>query len=163
MAQPIPLQMPPRDPRQELMCRLENAPAEHAEALLAAYDLLQELHDKGVLETARGALSAGDKIVNEAVKVANTPDSIRAMRNLIILFQSAGAIDPEILKAIVGALPGALSAANEPEPPGLWTLIKKFRTKNVRRVLSMTGSFLEGFGRNLSSAKQSKEERHEQT
>jgi hypothetical protein len=30
----------------------ENAPLEHAEALLAAYEVLQGLHDRGVFETA---------------------------------------------------------------------------------------------------------------
>ena len=32
--------------------RLESAPAEHAEALLDSYELLQQLHDRGVLEVA---------------------------------------------------------------------------------------------------------------
>ena len=36
MAQPIALEIPPRDARKELLTRLENAPAEHAEAALAA-------------------------------------------------------------------------------------------------------------------------------
>src|SRR5439155_14820874 len=50
MAQPIPLQMPARDPRVELQVRLQNAPLQHAEALLSGYELLQRLHDRGVLD-----------------------------------------------------------------------------------------------------------------
>ena len=50
MARPIPLELPPRDPREELRKRLEQAPAEHAEALLDSYELLQQLHDHGVFE-----------------------------------------------------------------------------------------------------------------
>src|ERR1700747_1617635 len=42
MAQPIPLEVPPRNPRAELHARLLNAPEEHAEAVLAAYEVLQE-------------------------------------------------------------------------------------------------------------------------
>ena len=45
MAQPIPLEIPPRNPRAELRSRLEQAPEEHAEAVLAAYEVLQELHE----------------------------------------------------------------------------------------------------------------------
>ena len=37
MAQPITLQLPPRDPKRELVERLEQAPAEHAAALLDGY------------------------------------------------------------------------------------------------------------------------------
>jgi hypothetical protein len=60
MAQPIPLEIPPRNPRAELRSRLEQAPEEHAEAVLAAYEVLQELHNHGVLEIMRGALAASD-------------------------------------------------------------------------------------------------------
>jgi len=45
MAQPIPLQLAPRDPQRALNVRLEQAPLEHAEAVLAAYEVLQGLHD----------------------------------------------------------------------------------------------------------------------
>src|ERR1700680_2676358 len=62
MAQPIPLEIPPRNPRAELRARLEQAPEEHAEAVLAAYVVLQELHNRGVLEVMRGALAASDEI-----------------------------------------------------------------------------------------------------
>ena len=46
MARPIALEFPPRDPAAELRSKLENAPAEHAEALLAAYEVLQALHEQ---------------------------------------------------------------------------------------------------------------------
>jgi hypothetical protein len=46
MAQPIPLEIPPRNPRAELLSRVELAPEEHAEAILAAYEVLQQLHER---------------------------------------------------------------------------------------------------------------------
>ena len=49
MARPIALEFSPREPAAELRSKLENAPAEHAEALLAAYEVLQAMHDQGVL------------------------------------------------------------------------------------------------------------------
>ena len=161
MAQPIPLDMPPRDPRQELVCRLQNAPMEHAEALLSAYDVLQKLHDHGVLDIVRGALGSSDKIVEEAVQLTNTPESIRAIRNAVILIKTAGELDPCVLNAFAGAITGALEEAKTTKPPGLWKLLNEFRSKDLRRGLAMVNSFLEGFGRNLSSAKCSNEEKHE--
>jgi len=149
MAQPIPLEMAPRDPRRELHCRLQNAPIEHAEALLAAYEVLQGLHDRGVLDLLRGALGAGDKIVEQAVQVTNTPESIQAIRNTVILVKTLGAVDPELLNAFVGAIPGALAEAKTCKPPGFWKILKQFRGKDLRRGLAMVNSFLEGFGRNI--------------
>ena len=55
MARPIPLEVPPRDSRAELRSRLDQAPEEHAEAILAAYEVLQELHNRGALFTIRMA------------------------------------------------------------------------------------------------------------
>ena len=61
MAQPIPLEIPPRDPLAELHSRLGRASEEHAEAVLAAYEVLQQLHERGVLEIMRGALAASSR------------------------------------------------------------------------------------------------------
>ncbi len=85
MARPIALELPPRDPREELRKRLEQAPATHAEALLDSYELLQELHEHGVFELLRGALSASDKLIETAVDDAKSDEAIRAIRNAMIL------------------------------------------------------------------------------
>src|SRR5271155_5553269 len=78
MANPIPLELPRPDPRLALQARLENAPAAHAEALLAAYEVLQGLHDRGVLDLMRGALGSGDKVLEIGVTAAQSPASIRS-------------------------------------------------------------------------------------
>src|SRR4051812_18701479 len=43
MARPIALELPPRNPAAELRTRLDNASAEHGEALLTGYEVLQVL------------------------------------------------------------------------------------------------------------------------
>ncbi len=48
------------------MRKLEQAPEEHAEALLSAYDLLQRMHEKGLIELASGLLSASETVVDRA-------------------------------------------------------------------------------------------------
>src|SRR2546430_12846107 len=106
MAQPIPLDIPPRDDSRDLRSRLERAPDTHAEAVLAAYEVLQELHDRGVLELMRGTLGASEAIVEIAVGAANTPESIRALRNLMLLAKALGAIEPALLPDLTRALPG---------------------------------------------------------
>ena len=90
MARPISLELPPRDPREELRKRLEEAPVKHAEALLDSYELLQQLHEHGVFELLRGALSASDKLIETAVDAAKSDESIRAMRNAMILGKMLG-------------------------------------------------------------------------
>lgn len=148
MAQPIPLQLPPRDPREELRQRLDQAPITHAEALLDSYELLQQLHNHGVFELLRGALSASDKLIETAVDASKSDESVRAIRNAIILGKTLGAINPEVLQCITLAASETLGCYEKPviEPPGLISLLGQFRHKELRRSIALINRFLENLG-----------------
>ena len=152
MARPIPLGLPPRDPQRALNSRLQQAPAEHAEAVLAAYEVLQSLHDSGVLEVLRGTLGGGEKILEQVVEVASGPEAIRATRNLLLLVKALGEIEPALLSDLTRAVPRALVQANaeESKPPGLFKLMTTFWNKDFRRGLAAFNDLLVTFGRNLS-------------
>jgi uncharacterized protein YjgD (DUF1641 family) len=153
MARPIALEIPPRDPAAELRSRLENAPAEHAEALLAAYEVLQALHDQGVLEILRGALGAKDQILETAVTAVNNPESIRAIRNLLFWRRILGSIEPEWFKGLFQAIPEGMAqaTAERNKPVGLWGLFRRIRRKDSLRAIAAAMDFLEAFGRHLHS------------
>jgi uncharacterized protein YjgD (DUF1641 family) len=156
MAKPISLQLPKRDPLEELRSRLEKAPDEHAEALLAGLDLLQALHDQGVLELLRGVLGGGNKILEIVVDASKTPEAIRGIRNLVIMTKILGSMDPEVLKKFTEAVPDVLvgaAKAQETKPPGLWETLRILRSKNLRRGLAVANNLLEALGRNLSTQK----------
>lgn len=152
MARPILLDLPPRDPQHELASRLQKAPLEHAEAVIAGYEVLQCLHDSGVLEVLRGALGGGEKIVEQVVEVARAPQSIEATRNLLLLARALGEIDPALLGDLTRAVPKALVQANAEEatPPGLFKLVRTFWNNDFRRGLAAFNDFLVMFGKNLT-------------
>jgi uncharacterized protein YjgD (DUF1641 family) len=152
MAQPIPLHVAPRNPQHELQVRLDHAPIQHAEAILAGYEVLQSLHDKGVLELMRGTLGGGEKILENFVAVASTPEAIRVSRNLVLLLKALGEIDPNLLNDLTRAAPKALVQANaeESNPPGLFKLISTFWNKDFRRGLAAFNDFLVIFGKHLT-------------
>ena len=156
MARPIPLELPKRDAREELHSRLEKAPAEHAEAILAGFEVLQGLHDRGVLELLRGVLDGGNKILEIVVEATKTPEAIRGIRNLVIMTKIFGSIDPQLLKKLAEAIPDVLvgeAKAQETEPPGFWEVLHILRSKNLRRGLTVVNNLLEALGRNFSSEK----------
>ena len=155
MAQPILLDLPPRDPRAELQSRLQHAPAEHAEALLSALDLLQRLHDHGARDLMRGAVGSGDKVLGIAVEAANAPDSTRGVRNLILMINMLGAIDPEALGTCARAVPPALKVmTRQSKPPSLWKLTRDFLwDKDVRRGHFALITLLKTFGRSMAGNK----------
>lgn len=151
MAKPVPLDLPPRDPREELRRRLQNAPLEHAEALLAGYEVLQTLHDRGGLELLRDLLGSADQVMQTAVDAARTPSALRALRNLAILAKMLGEIEPEELAGFAGAIPEAVRATKQTtqEPPGLLALMGQLRRKDIRRGIAAANSLLETWGRKL--------------
>jgi len=147
MARPIPLDLPPRDPREELRKRLDQAPLEHAEALLDSYELLGKLHQHGVFELLRGALGASDKLIETAVDAAKSDDAIRAIRNAIILGKILGAINPDVLQSVGETL----GCYEQPiiEPPGLVSLMFQFTHKELRRSMALLNKFLESLGNQI--------------
>ena len=153
MAQPIRLDLPPRDPRADLRTRLEAAPVAHAEALLSAYEVLQGLHDRGALEICRGLLGSSDKVLEIVVDVAKAPDSIRGLRNLLLVVNALGAIDPESLAALTQPIPQALQALAKPPspPPGLFRLgWRLLWDRDIHRTLAAGSVLLKAVGQNLA-------------
>ena len=104
MAQPIRTYTPHRNEQDEVRAKVENAPLQHGKALLAAYELLQEAQDHGVLDTLRGAIGAGDAIVDKVSEFANTPEGVRAMRNFLALSRVFANLDPEKVDAVANAI-----------------------------------------------------------
>jgi uncharacterized protein YjgD (DUF1641 family) len=154
MARPIPMELPKRDPREELRVSLQQAPLDHAEAVLASFEVLQGLHDRGVLELLRGLLGGSDKILEIVVESSKTPEAVRGIRNLLIMTKILGSIEPELLEKLAQAVPDALAGAakaGQTEPPGFWGVMKILRGKNLRRGLAVMNNLLLAWGRSFSS------------
>lgn len=152
MARAIGLEITPHDPREELRRKLEQAPEQHAEALLESYELLQQLHDSGVLRLLRGTLGYGGKLLETAVGAADSPEGIRGLRNAIILAKMLGAIDPDLLQGYANAVSETLGCQKPVvEPPGLFKLFAEFRHPELRRSMALINKFLESFGNQLKT------------
>lgn len=151
MAQPIPLELPLCDHREQLRNRVQHAPVAHAEALLDSYELLQQLHDHGVFELLRGALAASEKLIETAVDASKSDESVRAIRNAIILGKMLGAIDPGVLQCVANAAGETFGPDKKPaiEPPGLFSLLNQFRRKEVRTIIALMTRFLDALGNQI--------------
>jgi uncharacterized protein YjgD (DUF1641 family) len=140
MANPI-TELPRKvDPRQELERRLAAAPMQHAEAILVAYDLLEEAHAQGLLDMLHGAVGSKNAIFGKVAEYVRQPASTQALRNLLILGKLFGSIDPEELSSIS-------APAREKDPPSLWQIFKHIRTKDGRRGLNIVVILLAILGR----------------
>lgn len=135
MAHAIEFKPQPVDPQKELMQRLENAPREHAEALLAAWDLLEASHRTGMIDLAQGMIGGRDAIAGKLAEAANSPDGINVVRNLIALGRIVASIDPEMLYKVSRALDRNPPKLQE-KAPSLLSLFRQFRAEDTRRGLA---------------------------
>jgi len=165
MAQPVPFHVAPRNAHERLRARLETAPDEHAAAVLAAYDILQELHDRGILDLVKSGLAASDELLEMLVAGVNTPETVRAIRNLLFWRGVLGRIEPEGFQGIFQAIPDALTmaTAQRDEPLGLWKILRRAVSRDSLRGLTAAVDFLESFGRHLNSLEHADETREPAT
>jgi len=126
-------------------------PEEHAEAVLAGYEVLQQLHNRGLLEIMRGALAASDEILEKVVDNARTPEAIRAIRNLLFWRRILGSIEPDWFQGIFQAIPEGIAQATggADQPVSLFGLLRRAISKDSLRGLAGSHDFLQAFGRHL--------------
>jgi uncharacterized protein YjgD (DUF1641 family) len=148
MAQPIAFQAPAKATPTNSE-RLRNAPAEHADALLSGYELLQVLHDRGVLNLLRGLVAGGDALVGTITAAVDTPESIRAIRNFILLTRFVAAIPPDVLSSLAETVNAGASREKAHRAPGLLHLLWRMRNEDSRHAVSIGLDLLEGLGKGL--------------
>jgi uncharacterized protein YjgD (DUF1641 family) len=152
MARPIGLEVAPRNPREDLRKRLEQVPEQHAEALLDLYELLEQLHESGVLRLLRGALGSSDMLLETAVNAAKSEEAIRGLRNAIALAKMLGSIDPDLLQGFARSVTETLGSQRPiVEPPGLFNLFADFRQPEWRRSMALINKFLATLGSELKT------------
>jgi uncharacterized protein YjgD (DUF1641 family) len=132
----------PVDSRGDLIRRVEQAPIEHAEAVLGAYDLLQRLHEKGLLDLLNVLLSAGDTVVNHVVDVVSSNELVTVLRIGLIFSNLLSSIDADALHAVV--------AGASKETPSFLALGKQAASKDARRGLATAVGLLNVLGAALS-------------
>lgn len=141
--------------KDELQSRLDAAPLEHAAAMLALWELLEAAHDKQLIEAARGAIAAGDTIVNKLAAAAANPGAIKGMRNLVLLTEMLGSLDPETLHQVVKALPNSLAQENPQaqRPASFWQIFRQLTSADARRALGFFSSMAVALGKALDPNK----------
>jgi uncharacterized protein YjgD (DUF1641 family) len=139
----------PVDSRADLVRRVEHAPIEHAEAVLAAYDLLQRLHQKGMLDLFNGLLSAGDTVVDRVVDVVSSKEMVTALRIGLMFSNLLTLIDADALHALI--------ADAGKETPSLLALGKQAASKDARRGLATAVGLLNVFGAALGKQETEKQ------
>jgi uncharacterized protein YjgD (DUF1641 family) len=148
MAQPIVFHASAK-PALANMEQLRNAPEEHAEALLSVYELLQLLHDRGVLNFFRGLVGGGDALIGTIAAAVDTPESIRAIRNFLLLTKFFANIPPDVLISLADTVSAGAKREKAHKAPGLLHLLWRLRNEDSRHAAAVALDLFEGLGKGL--------------
>jgi uncharacterized protein YjgD (DUF1641 family) len=148
MAQPIPLTPAPTRAADSAE-RLAEALDKHTDAIVSALELLQLLHDRGVLDLLRGLVGAGDQLVGMLTAAAGAPESLRGMRNFILLTKFFASIPPEVLDSLVRTASEGAEREKANRAPGLLQLLRRAGSEDSRHAMAVTLDLLESVGKAL--------------
>ena len=145
MAHRIPFQPLPYDNNELLRARLQAAPLDYGEAILSACQILQGLQDQGILDMLRGLLDSRDEVLETAVDAAKAPQTIRGIRNLLIMANLLGDLDPQQLKRVTQAIPPSIEQiTHENERLGFWHSLSILIVRSRwRRPLAAIAAYLQ--------------------
>jgi hypothetical protein len=131
----------PKNSRNDLIRRLEEAPEKHAEAILAGYELLQRLHEKGLIDLANGLLSASETIIERVADVVSSKQAITAVRLALICGGLIDLVDPDKVSAVL--------SPTKNKPHTLWRVIKEAVASYFRLVLVTAIELVKVFGHSI--------------
>ena len=131
----------PENSRGDLARLIREAPTDHAGAILAAFELLEKLHDAGLLSLASGLISAGNTIIDRVADVADSPQAVVALRAGLIFGSILNTLDADELHKAVQV---------ETNDASLFRILKGLTTKESRQVAMIGVNLLNVIGKALS-------------
>lgn len=132
----------PANSRDDLIRRIEAAPEEHADAILEAYDLLESLHQKGILSALNGALRASDTVIDKVTDAVSSKEAVNAVRIGLLLGNLLSSVDVDRVHTLL--------TSPEKKSPSLLSLVGQMNNEDVRRGMSVGLSLLGVFGASLA-------------
>jgi uncharacterized protein YjgD (DUF1641 family) len=94
-------------------------------------------------------VGAGDRVLGTLTAAVETPESLSAIRNFILLTKFFGSIPPDILNSLVQAATEGAKREKTQRPPGIFELVRRLRSENSRHAIAVTLDLLESVGKGI--------------
>jgi uncharacterized protein YjgD (DUF1641 family) len=101
------------------------------------------------LELLRGVVGAGDQLVDTLTAAVDNPESLRAIRNFMLLTKFFASIPPDVLNSVVQTVVEGAEREKAHRAPGLLHLLGRLRRENSRHAIAVTLDLLESVGKGL--------------
>ena len=102
-----------------------------------------------MLNLLRGLVGSGDAVIGAITTAVDTPESIRAIRNFLLLTKFFASIPPDVLNSLVETVSAGAKREKAQKAPGLLSLLWRLRNENSRHAAAVGLDLLEGMGKGL--------------
>ncbi|MED4877638.1 DUF1641 domain-containing protein [Anoxybacillus geothermalis] len=160
MAKPIATiqkrQMSEEEKRAEALAKLKAAVGDSEEAVRELLDVIEQLHESGLLEAASALLKSREKVAKIVVGQLNQKPVTTMINHAFALAGLASSLDPEktakLLEHIAeGAMEAYEQTAVETKKIGLFDLLKALNDPDVNRAIRFFLSVLKAIGQRLGA------------
>jgi uncharacterized protein YjgD (DUF1641 family) len=136
----------------QAMQEVLRAAVKHKDALLELFELVNELHEAGLLEAANALLQNRHKVGVIGITQLNKSGAQRMIKNGMSAVQVLGKLDPQKVEQLLGGVASGVDhavAAKQERPAGLWGMVKQMRDPQVQSSLGVMLNFLRGMGNGM--------------
>lgn len=120
------------------------------ESLRHFLELLRALDENGVLRLVHDLVDDNQEVIRVGVDWLHSPENVRGIQNLRVLFQTLQQIDSRELEAVAGAMARAVdraaTAPDDGERRGAFAVLRQLGDPEVNRGLRVFLEFLRALG-----------------
>jgi len=123
------------------------------DSLLETLDLLQELHNSGILEAAGSLVKAKEKVAKIAVGQMTREPVTNIINNVMAAGGALTTLEPEMTKKLMGSVAKGLAKAEQGlqsnSKVGILDLLKVLNDPDINRAIGFGLNLLKGIGEGL--------------
>lgn len=127
--------------------------AQNKDSLLETLQLLQELHDSGILDALNSLVKAKEKVAKIAVGQMTREPVTNLINNTMAAGGALTTIDPEMTKKLMGSVALGIEKAQqglqEDSKVGILDLLKVLNDPDINRAIGFGLNLLKGVGEGL--------------
>lgn len=143
--------------QQERLAQVLQEVSENADGLLETIQLLQELHEAGILPAIHSLVKAKEDIAKIALSQLLRPPVTNAINNAMGAMEALTEVDSQMSKKMIHSLVSGVKKAQEGleanQTVSLFDLMKVLKDPDINRALGFGLNFLKGMGEGLKEEK----------
>lgn len=129
---------------------VEDALIQNKAAILQTLEIMNHMHDKGILPLLNGLFGQGDKVMDIAVKAMDKPENTNTLKNLLLLLGTLGMINVKQLEPFLLKIDSGIARVAEykdtEEKTSYFDLVRSLKDPEVNKAVTILMQFLKGMG-----------------